>query len=89
MSRTDCPSQDTLSDFVLGKLPVPELGTVAEHLEVCTECEQKTGQFDGMADAVVSELRRIPGPGPGAAGNDPTEAAGPSGVGEMPRATEP
>ena len=55
MSRTDCPSQDTLSDFVLGKLAIPEQGTVALHLEVCFECEQTTAELDGMADPVVSE----------------------------------
>ena len=71
MSRTDCPSQDTLADFVLGKLPVPELGTVAEHLDVCPECEQKTGQLDGMADGVASELRRISGPGMGSGRRPP------------------
>ena len=87
MSRTDCPSLDTLSDFVLGKLPVSELGTVAEHLDVCPECEQKTGQLDGMADAVVSELRRIPGPDPGVAG-DSTVAAGRPRAAGMPSATE-
>jgi serine/threonine protein kinase/formylglycine-generating enzyme required for sulfatase activity len=60
MGRIDCPSQDTLSDFVLGKLAVPELRTVAQHLDVCPECEQQTAELDGMADGVVSELRRIP-----------------------------
>ncbi len=81
MSRTDCPSQDTLSDFVLGKLPVPEQGTVAEHLDVCTDCEQKIGQLDAMADEVVSQLRRISGP-------DATEAVPSARAGELPSAIE-
>ncbi len=65
MSRTDRPSLDKLSDFVLGKVPIPELGTGAEHLDPCPECEQRTGQFDGMADQVTSELRRTSEPRPG------------------------
>ncbi len=60
MSHNDCPSQDTLSDFMLGKLPVTELGLVAEHLDRCAECEQKAGELETMVDEVVSELRRIP-----------------------------
>ncbi len=88
MSRSDCPSQDTLADFVLGKLPLAELGTVAEHLDVCTECEEKTAQLDGMTDAVVSKLRRIPAPVPDI-GGERTEADSPPGAAGMPRATEP
>jgi WD40 repeat protein/tetratricopeptide (TPR) repeat protein len=76
MSRIDCPNQDTLSDFVLGKLAIHAQGTVAEHLDACTECEQRAGELDAMADGVVSVLRRISGPVPGA-GDDMTEAAGP------------
>jgi anti-sigma factor RsiW len=56
MSRSDCPSQDTLADFVLGKLPDREAGSVAEHLDDCTDCEQKIDRLDGIVDEVVSEL---------------------------------
>ena len=87
MSRTDCPSQDTLSDFVLGKLPIPDQGPVAEHLDVCPECERKTELLDGMADAVVSQLRRVSDPDTKAAG-DSTGAAGSSRLGPMPRPSE-
>ncbi len=87
MSRNDCPSQDTLADFVLGKLPVSELGRVAEHLDTCTECEEKAGQLDEMADAVVSKLRRI-----GASATDlsgeKSEVASPPGVQGIPSATQ-
>ena len=89
MSRKNCPSQGTLSDFVLGILPIAEQGTVAEHLDVCTECEEKTGQLDGMADAVVSELRRFSASGPDGAAHNLTEAGVVSPAGEMPRMTEP
>ena len=88
MSRTDCPSEDTLSDFVLGKLPVGAQGTVAEHLDACTECEEKAGQLDGMADALVSKLRRTPAPLSTISGERTEVASPPHAVG-MPRATEP
>ena len=60
MSRNDCPSLNTLSDFVLGNLSVSELGTVAGHLDGCPECERKIGQLDGMADEFVMAMRRSP-----------------------------
>ncbi len=85
MSRTDCPSPDTLSDYVLGKIRVADLGTVAGHLEVCTECEQKIELLDGMTDDVVSELRRIRGADTIA--GDSTEVLSPSGGADMPSAT--
>jgi WD40 repeat protein/anti-sigma factor RsiW len=87
MSSTDCPSQDRLSDFVLGKLPIPELTTVAEHLDVCPECERKTAQFDGMADGVVLKLKRIAESDPVAAG-DSSVVAPPTRVAEMPSTIE-
>ncbi len=59
MGRIDCPDLATLSDFVLGKRPIAELTTVAEHLDVCPECERTTGRLDGEADEVVSDLKRI------------------------------
>ena len=88
LSRTDCPSQDRLSDFVLGKLPIPELGIVAEHLEVCPECEQMTAELEGTADQVVSDLRRIGDLDTEASGGRAQAARAP-GLGEMPGVTEP
>jgi eukaryotic-like serine/threonine-protein kinase len=87
MSRTDCPSLDTLSDFVLGKLPVPELATVSEHLDVCPDCEEKLGQLDGMADAFVSEVRRVRDAEPCV--DESTDFAFPAGRAVLPSACEP
>ncbi len=58
MNRTDCPSHETLSAFALGDLPEPELSAVALHLGVCTACEEQASRLDGIADAVVADLRR-------------------------------
>src|SRR5262249_34236269 len=66
MIRIACPSPETLAAFALGELPEPELSAVAEHLDACTECEERAGRLDGMADALVSELRQLPDPGPDA-----------------------
>src|SRR4051812_10635240 len=63
MSRSACPSLETLAAFTLGELPEPELGAVAAHLDVCPVCEEQAGRLDGMTDAVVSELRRFPDAG--------------------------
>ena len=89
MSRNDCPSQDTLADFVLGKLPGREADMVALHLDLCTDCEQKTGELDGTVDEVVSDLKLITARAPGCAALDPAHGAGPAGPGEMPSVTEP
>jgi WD40 repeat protein/predicted Ser/Thr protein kinase len=62
MSRIICPSQKTLAAFALGELPEPELSTVAEHLDACTTCEEQASRLDGIADAVVSELRKCTDP---------------------------
>src|SRR5271157_5218677 len=87
MSRTDCPSLDTLFDFVVGKLPVPEQGTVADHLDVCPECEEKAEELDGMSDTVLSELMRIPGPAPSNP-RDRSVAGRRPGAADLPSATE-
>ena len=65
MSRRDCASPERLSAFVLGKLPAPELTVVAEHLDVCPECDEQTAELDEMANAVVCELGQIPSSHPG------------------------
>jgi anti-sigma factor RsiW len=71
MSPDNCPDQDALSDFVLGKLAIPALEALAQHLDICPECERRVGKLDGDSDAVLSELRRIPGTDPEPVG-DPT-----------------
>ncbi len=63
MIRSICPDLGTLTAFALGELPEPELSAVAEHLDICTVCEQQAGRLDEMADEFVSELRRIPDSG--------------------------
>jgi eukaryotic-like serine/threonine-protein kinase len=62
MSRIDCPSLETLSAYALGDLPEPELTAVAEHVEVCPECEEQAGQLEIATDRVLSELRQMPHP---------------------------
>ena len=87
MSRTDCPSEETLSAFVLGDLPEPELSEVAEHLDACTECEERIGRLDRAADAVVDGLRRIAESGQGS-DLARTEGSGSGETSALPAATE-
>ncbi len=81
MSQSDCPSQETLSAFALGDLPEAELGAVAEHLDACTECEERAGGLDQVLDVVLDGLKCIRGTGQG---TRPTATAtGPDGSGEL------
>ncbi len=59
MSRAACPGLEALSAFMLGNLPEPELGEMAEHLDECTRCAEQAGELDGVSDIVLVELRRI------------------------------
>jgi hypothetical protein len=63
MSRITSPSLETLSAFALGDLLESELGAVAEHLSASTVREEQVTRLDGMADAVISESRRLPNSG--------------------------
>ena len=83
MSRTACPSEETLSAFALGDLPEPALSEVAEHLDACAECEERAARLDRAADAVVDGLRRIGESGQG------TDLAGSEGYGSGETATLP
>lgn len=62
-----CPAPDTLVDFALGKLPVPELETIGEHVASCGSCQRLLEELDGSAkDSVIERLKQCLG-GPPAA----------------------
>ena len=60
MNRTDCPSHETLSAFALGDLPEPKLGAVCASSRGLHRVEEQASRLDGIADAVVADLRRLP-----------------------------
>jgi anti-sigma factor RsiW len=51
-----CPAPETLSDFLLGRLPGAELQRVGEHLAHCNECLSRAST--SMDDRLVADLRR-------------------------------
>ncbi|WP_422927718.1 protein kinase domain-containing protein [Singulisphaera sp. PoT] len=54
-----CPSDETLTAFLLGDLPEPEIAAVREHQESCPACELRAQLLEGITDSVVDELRRV------------------------------
>jgi eukaryotic-like serine/threonine-protein kinase len=76
--RNECPSQENLLAFHLGKLSEAQVEAVAEHLESCPLCEAAVEQLDASPDPILSVLRQtahggpatqavttpLPGPGP-------------------------
>ena len=58
MKLTSCPANETLTDYVLGKLPSSTLGVIAEHAASCVECQQRLQRMDGVSDPLIIYLRR-------------------------------
>ena len=63
-TEKDCPSQEVLADFALGKLPLPDIETVGKHQESCEYCQQTLETFDQLDDSFVRDLKDQPTPVP-------------------------
>jgi serine/threonine-protein kinase len=61
MPRASCPPSAELAAFQLGDLPDAELEEIADHVEVCAGCEAAVRELDGLADPMISTLRRAAG----------------------------
>jgi tRNA A-37 threonylcarbamoyl transferase component Bud32 len=59
--KVACPGRAELEGFVLGNLSGGELAQVAEHVETCTDCEERLRALDGHADRFVRALRESAG----------------------------
>ncbi len=57
MSQNACPTQETLVDFALGKLPEPSVVEVARHLDACPACNERVERLDGASDSVFEGLK--------------------------------
>lgn len=57
MRPRTCPSEQQLQAFQLGDLPEASLLEVADHLEICPECETRARQLDTDADAILAAIR--------------------------------
>jgi serine/threonine protein kinase len=54
----NCPSEQELLAFHLGKLPESDVDAVAEHLEKCRHCESLLERLDTTTDLVLAALRK-------------------------------
>ena len=52
-----CPSPETLSDYLVGKLGDEEADSVTSHLKVCDACVAKMDEFDESLDSMVQKLK--------------------------------
>jgi WD40 repeat protein/serine/threonine protein kinase len=58
----NCPSEQQLLAFHLGKLVESEVDAVAEHLESCRHCESVLERLDSTSDLLLAALRTpVPG----------------------------
>jgi len=57
MASLVCPSPDELSQFLLGNLPGPTFGRIADHVAHCPRCETTLEALDDRADLLVSRVR--------------------------------
>ncbi|MBL8799857.1 MAG: serine/threonine protein kinase, partial [Planctomycetia bacterium] len=58
MPRTSCLEETDFIALSLGEVAEPVLVEYIAHLETCAACERKVQQFDGLADSMISALRR-------------------------------
>ncbi|MFL5339274.1 MAG: protein kinase domain-containing protein, partial [Gemmataceae bacterium] len=57
-----CPSADDLRAYGLGRLPLPRLEAVAEHIDDCPACQATLRGLQDGSDTLVSQLRRLAPP---------------------------
>jgi serine/threonine protein kinase len=61
MPTSVCPDSPTLHAFSIGSLGGPEWKSVAAHVEDCQHCLGRLENLDEAGDALVEQLRRLPG----------------------------
>ena len=52
-----CPSQQQLSDYILGKLNEVDSDSITDHLKVCEDCRSRIDSVDESVDSMVQKLR--------------------------------
>ena len=57
MKAWACPDRVELQSYALGKLPLPVLERVADHLLTCPECGGVVVSLDGATDEFLEALR--------------------------------
>ena len=56
MSKTDCPTDQALRDYILGNCSDAASEEIEGHLTQCTTCEATISQFDSADDTLVRHL---------------------------------
>jgi WD40 repeat protein len=56
----NCPSRETLTSFLLGKLPQQQEEAITHHVETCAACEAEAQALDQESDPLIDALRRPP-----------------------------
>jgi WD40 repeat protein/serine/threonine protein kinase len=62
MADIGCISESDLQAFLLGELPPRLADTIARHLELCPDCEERVRRWDDLADGAIQALRRAAPP---------------------------
>jgi len=57
MPDTDCPSQQTLINFCIGKLSEAEIDLIARHLESCVPCRARIDVLEDLPIPFVARVR--------------------------------
>ncbi len=57
-----CPAADVLTAYSVGKLPVEQTRTIAEHVERCRRCEDALDRVDSDDTLVAALQRHVPRP---------------------------
>jgi eukaryotic-like serine/threonine-protein kinase len=59
MEVADCPDRGELERFLVGRIPEPLFGRLAEHVECCPACDATLQALEPLVDPLVSRLRRV------------------------------
>ena len=57
MSPADCPDQQRMKAYALGKLSADSLESVSGHVEACPDCQSTLVSLKNAEDTMISELR--------------------------------
>src|SRR5438552_3629352 len=58
IGERDCPSRETLTAFLLGKLSPEREEAINHHLETCAACEEQAQQIERQSDPLIDALRQ-------------------------------
>src|SRR5437773_12427405 len=58
MTLTDCPTDEELAAFVIGRVSTQSLARIEHHVESCQRCQESLAHFDVGSDDLLSQLAR-------------------------------